>query len=309
MKYSFLIVGILWFTCKISTAQEFIPLWPKDKKPNFNGKIVNDSIANERAWKVGTPGMYAFRVPQAENKGVSILICPGGGFERVSFIYNGFQFAKWFNSIGINVYVLLYRLPHQTDLEQKEIASWQDAQRAMRIIRANAANWNLKPDKLGVMGISAGGYVASTLGIHTEDVSAIKDSLDTVSFRPDFMLLLSPVITMKEYAHPGSQKNLLGADTTRERKDQYSNELHVTAQTPPVFMVHAVNDNTVPVQNSLLFYNALMDKKINASIHVFPQGAHGIKLRDNPGSVELWTALCEAWMNEMNITTPIVVKK
>jgi acetyl esterase/lipase len=309
MKNIFLLVGIVCFALKKSGAQEFIPLWPKDKKPNFNGKIIPDSIANERAWKVGTPGMYAFRVPQAENKGVSILICPGGGFERVSYIYNGFQFAKWFNSIGINVYVLLYRLPHQKDLLQKEVASWQDAQRAMRIIRGNAANWNLKPDKIGVMGISAGGYVASTLGTHTEDVSAIKDSLDAVPFKPDFMLLLSPVITMKEYAHPGSKKNLLGADTTKERTDLYSNELHVTAQTPPAFIVHAANDNTVSVQNSLLFYSALINKKVNASIHVFPQGAHGIKLRDNPGSTELWTALCEAWMNEMNITSPIVVKK
>jgi acetyl esterase/lipase len=291
------------------SAQEFIPLWPAAKKPNFNGTVVNDSIANERIWKVGTPGMYAFRVPQSENKGVSILICPGGGFERVSYIYNGFQFAKWFNSIGINVYVLLYRLPHQADLQRREIAAWQDAQRAMRILRANANKWDLQPNKIGVMGISAGGYVASTLGTHTEDVSAIDDSLDRVSFRPDFMLLLSPVITMKQYAHPGSKKNLLGSDTTRERADKYSNELHVTAQTPPAFIVHAANDNTVPVQNSLLFYSALVDKKINASLHVFPQGAHGIKLRDNPGSVEQWTSLCEAWMNEMNITTPVIFKR
>src|ERR1700712_524588 len=106
MKKYLIICAVLSGCIKMS-AQEFIPLWPKDKKPNFNGTIVKDSIANERAWKVGTPGIYAFTVPQAENKGVSILICPGGGFERVSYIYNGFQFAKWFNSIGINVYVLL----------------------------------------------------------------------------------------------------------------------------------------------------------------------------------------------------------
>ncbi len=309
MKNKLLLLSLVCFAFEISTAQEFIPLWPKDKKLNFNGKVVGDSIANERAWIVGTPGIYAFLVPQAENKGVSIMICPGGGFERVSYIYNGFQFAKWFNSIGINVFVLLYRLPHQKDLQQKEIASWQDAQRAMRVIRGSASKWNLKTDKIGVMGISAGGYVASTLGIHTEDVSAVKDSMDAVSFRPDFMLLLSPVITMKQFAHPGSKKNLLGSDTTMERTAKYSNELQVTAQTPPTFIVHAANDNTVPVQNSLLFYSALIDKKINASLHVFPQGAHGIKLRDNPGSVELWTSLCEAWMNEMNITTPVVIKK
>lgn len=295
--------------CNGLHAQEFIPLWPLGKKPNANGKLVKDSIANERIWKVATPGIYAFPVPAAENKGVSVLICPGGGFERVSYVYNGFQFAKWFNSIGINVFVLLYRLPGQEDLVHRETASLQDAQRAIRIIRANAGNWGLRRDKIGVMGISAGGYVASSLGIHTTDLSAVQDAMDTVSFRPDFMLLLSPVITMDRFAHPGSKRNLLGADTSRQRIVQYSNELHVTPGTPPAFLVHAANDNTVPVQNSLLFYNALIDQKINASLHVFPQGAHGIRLRDNPGSAEWWTSLCEAWMNELHITTPEIYKK
>lgn len=289
-------------------AQQFIPLWPEGKKPNSNGTKITDSVFNERIWRVATPGIYALPVAKADNNGTSVLICPGGGYERVSYIYNGFNFAKWFNSIGVNVFVLVYRLPHQTDLVQRELAPLQDAQRAMRIIRANAAQWNLQPDKIGVMGISAGGHVASTLGTHTNDESAIKDSLDKFSYRPDFMVLLSPVITMGKMAHPGSKKNLLGADTSKAMIEKYSAELNVSAFTPPSFMVHALNDSTVKVQNSLLFYNALVDKKINASLHVFPQGGHGIRLDENPGSTDLWTNLLELWLKETGFVKPIPFK-
>ncbi|GAB2819641.1 hypothetical protein GCM10027043_20270 [Ferruginibacter profundus] len=285
-------------------AQQFIPLWPVGKKPNSNGKKITDSIFNERAWRVADPGIYAFIVPKSDNNGSSVLICPGGGYERVSYVYNGFTFARWFNTLGINVFVLLYRLPNQTDLAQRELAPLQDAQRAMRIIRANAAQWNIKPDKIGVMGISAGGHVASTLGTHVNDESAIKDSLDGYSYRPDFMVLLSPVITMGKYAHPGSKRLFLGADTTAAIVEKYSSELQVSSFTPPTFIVHALNDSTVNVRNSLLFYNALADKKINASIHVFPQGGHGIRLDENPGSTDLWLNLLELWLKETGAVKP-----
>jgi len=289
---------LIFFMLNVS-AQEFIPLWPAGKKPNFNGKIVSDSIFNERIWRVGTPGMYAFTVPKSENKGTTVLICPGGGYERLSHIYNGFQVARWFNTQGINAYVLIYRLPHQQDLQNSETAGLQDAQRAMKMLRAHATEWNLKKDKIGVMGVSAGGHLASMLGTRRENLSTIRDSLDTFSFRPDFMILLSPVISMGVYAHPGSKKNLLGPDTTAEMIRRYSNEFQVSSFTPPVFMVHAQNDSTVSVQNSVMFYKALIDQKIPASIHIFPQGAHGIKLVDNPGSTDLWLQLLNKWLEEM----------
>ncbi|MFL5773320.1 MAG: alpha/beta hydrolase, partial [Flavisolibacter sp.] len=278
-----LVISWFLFTALNTAAQQFIPLWPAGKKPNFNGKIVSDSLFNERIWRVGTPGMYAFPVPKSENKGTAVLICPGGGYERLSHIYNGFQFARWFNAQGINAYVLIYRLPHQQDLQNRETAGLQDAQRAMKMLRAHAAEWNLKTDRIGVMGISAGGHLASTLGTKNQDLSFIRDSLDTVHYRPDFMILLSPVITMGSYAHPGSKRNFLGPDTTQEMIRKFSNELQVSSFTPPVFMVHAQNDSTVNVQNSIMFYKALIDKNIPASIHIFPQGGHGIKLVDNPG--------------------------
>ena len=286
-------------------AQNFIPLWPEGKKPNFNGHQITDSIYNERIWRVATPGFYCFPANKDENTGTSILICPGGGYERVSYIYNGFNFAKWFNTLGINVYVLIYRLPHQQDLQQRELAPLQDAQRAMKIIRSNSSQWNINVNKVGVMGISAGGHVATMLGTHLDNVSSIKDLLDTVNSSPDFMILLSPVVTMGEFAHQGSKKNFLGSDTSKAMIEAYSNELQVTQATPPAFMVHAFNDKTVNVKNSLLFYQALIDNNINASIHVFPQGGHGIRLDENPGSTDLWTDLLERWLKEMKFVTPI----
>lgn len=303
-----LIIALCLLYCSNIRAQEFIPLWPEGKKPNNNGKKITDSLYNERIWRVATPGIYAFIVPASVNNGTSILICPGGGYERVSHIYNGFTFAKRFNSRGINVFVLIYRLPNQTDLQQRQLAPLQDAQRAMRIIRTNAAKWNLKTDKIGVMGISAGGHVASTLGTHFEDVSSIKDALDTVSYHPGFMILLSPVITMGKYAHPISRKLFIGPDSTKEMIERYSNELQVSSATPSTFIIHAFNDSTVNVRNSVLFYNALLEKKVNSSIHIFPQGGHGIRLNDNPGSTDLWLNLLEMWLKEMGFVIPIPFK-
>lgn len=155
------------------------------------------------------------------------------------------------------------------------------------------------------MGISAGGHVASTLGTHVEDVSSIRDSLDNVSAKPDFLILLSPVITMGKYAHPGSRKNFLGADTTKVLIEKYSNELQVSANTPPTFLVHAQNDSTVNVRNSLLFYNALIEKGVQASIHIFPQGGHGIGLVDNPGSTDLWLNLLDLWLREKGFASSL----
>ena len=308
MKRLLIFFLVLFISLKQLHAQEFIPLWPKNKKPNFNGTVVIDTIYKDRIWRVGVPGIYTFKVSKEENKGTAVLICPGGSYERLSYLYNGFNLAKWYNTLGINAFVLIYRLPHQKDLQQRDIAPLQDAQRAMKLIRNNAAAWGILRDKVGVMGTSAGGHVATALGTHETDVSGINDAMDTISFRPDFMILLSPVISMGKYAHQPSKKNLLGADPDATAIERNSNELHVTASTPPTFMVHALNDSTVNVQNSLLFYSALLEKKINASIHIFPQGGHGIKLVDNPGSTALWMNLLELWMNEKGFIAPIIKK-
>ncbi len=286
-------------------SQEFIPLWEKGKMPNSKGIILKDDIRNERIYQVGMPGFYAFFPSRQENKGAAVLICPGGGYERLAYIISGTQLAKWFNSIGISAFVLNYRLPNSADLKQREIAPLQDAQRAMRIIRANSEKWQIKTDKIGVLGTSAGGHLAANLGTATEDAAKIGDDLDKQSSAPNFMILISPVITMGEYAHAGSKKNLLGENPSKQLIENYSLERQITATTPPAFIVHAADDKAVSPRNSLLFYNALLDKNISASLHIFPNGGHAIALRNNPGSTETWTNLCEMWLVEMGFIPKI----
>lgn len=289
-------------------AQQFIPLWPDGRKPNFNGKPVTDSIFNERIVRVATPGMYCFPVGQAENTGTAVLICPGGGYARLSHIYNGFNLARWYNTQGIAAFVLIYRLPHQTDLVNRELAPLQDAQRAMKVLRSQAGEWNLVPGRTGVMGTSAGGHLAAQLANATEDVSKINDALDTISYRPDFAVLLSPVITLGEYAHVGSRNNLLGNNASPALIKKYSLENGVTGRNPATFIVHAGNDSTVKVQNSLFYYTSLLQHHVPASYHVFPQGAHSIRVVENPGSADLWTSLLSAWLKEMKLLVPVPFK-
>jgi acetyl esterase/lipase len=280
-------------------AQEFIPLWPTGKMPNTKGRQLKDSINNERLFYVGNPGITAFFPSIQENKQCAVVICPGGGYHHESFQISGFQLAKWFNTMGITAFVLNYRLPIQQDLMHRELAPLQDAERALRIIRANAGKWNLQPNKIGIMGVSAGGHLAAWLGNTTDDVAAIGDSLNGVSFHPDFTILVSPVITMGQYAHKGSRENLLGSNPSKEMMEKYSMELQVKPTTPPCFIADAFNDKAVDPHNSLLFYQALLEKNISTSFHVFPQGGHNIALRNNPGSTQQWTNLCEAWLVEM----------
>jgi len=305
IRLFFNLILFLLITSSAAFSQEFVPLWEKGKMPNSKGIELKDDIRNERIYQVGTPGFYAFFPSVQENKGAAVLICPGGGYERLAYVISGTQLAKWFNSIGISAFVLNYRLPNSPDLKQRETAPLQDAQRAVRIIRANAEKWQIKTDKIGVLGTSAGGHLAANLGTATEDLAKVGDDFDKLPFAPNFMILISPVVTMGEYAHAGSRKNLLGANPSKELIEKYSLEKQVTATTPAAFIVHAADDKVVNPRNSLMFYNALLDKNISASLHIFPHGGHAIALRNNPGSTETWTNLCEMWLTEMGFITQL----
>jgi acetyl esterase/lipase len=292
-----------------ANAQDFIPIWPKNNIPNSRHLKLKDSIANERIYRVMLPGIYAYFPSAQENKRAAVVICPGGGYERLAYVISGIQLAKWFNTMGMSAFVLNYRLPNSPDLIQREIGPLQDAQRAIRYIRANAKTWNIDPDKIGIMGSSSGGHLAASAGTTNNDVSAVKDSVDKVSYKPNFVILVSPVIDLSgTYAHAGSRKNLLGPNADESLAKQYSPQLHVTTATPPCFIVDAVNDKTVNPMNSLLFYQALLQNNVPVSFHAFPQGAHAIALRNNPGSTALWTSLCEMWLNETGIIKDILPK-
>ncbi len=292
----------------LAKAQDFIPLYPEGKIPNSKGLKRKDSIVNERIYRVATPGMYAFFPSKQENKGAAVVICPGGGYERLAYVISGIQLAKWFNILGISAFVLNYRLPNDVDLVHREQAPLQDAQRAIKYIRNNAVNWGIRPDKIGIQGSSAGGHLACLAGTAASDLVKIGDPLDSVSYRPNFMILVSPVVDMDKYAHKGSRKNLLGEQPSPQMINRYSPQLHVNKDTPICFIADAFNDNAVDPHNSLLFFQALLENQIQSCLHVFPQGGHAIALRNNPGSTELWTTLCEKWMVEMSII-PLSVNK
>jgi acetyl esterase/lipase len=301
MPRSKLFLAVL-LTCSLNiNAQEFIPLWPEGRMPNSKRLKMEEIIENERITQVDVPGIYTFFPPKEENKSCAVIICPSGGYDHLTYISGGFQLAKWFNTIGVTAFVLKYRLPASPDLIEPDKAPLQDAQRSMRIIRANAPKWGIQQNKIGVMGTSAGGHLASTLATHCEDVSAIGDSLEKISFHPDFLILVSPVISMGTYTHAGSRNKLLGANPSKELIEKYSNESHVTSATPPSFIVHAANDNSVNPRNSIMFFEALTENNISACLHISPQGAHSISLQNNPGSTELWPSLCQMWLKEMGL--------
>lgn len=298
MKRTLLLTLFLAGLALHTGAQEFIKLWPAGNMPDSKGLQLTDSISNERIHRVGTPGMYAFFPSLQENKHTAILICPGGGYERLAYITSGTQLAKWFNTLGITALVLNYRLPTSPDLKDKANGPVIDAQRALKLIRSNAAKWDIDTTRIGIMGISAGGHLAAMTGTMQKDISNVGDTIDRFSPRPDFTMLLSPVIDMGTYAHKGSRKNLLGPNPDLQTVAQFSPQLRVSTTTPPAFIVHAADDQAVPPKNSLLFYEALLEHKVSAALHIFPHGGHAIGLRNNPGSTQYWPDLCEAWLKE-----------
>ncbi len=283
-------------------AQEFLPIWEKGKMPNSKNLALPDSIANERVYQVGTPGFYVFEPSKAENKGAAVLIIPGGGYARLAYQISGFQLAKWFNTIGITAFVLNHRLPQSPDVKVSYQAPLQDAQRAIRYIRAHADKWGIQKEKVGVMGCSAGAHLSACVSTFTEDWSRVGDELDGVSFMPDFTILISPVISMGDIAHKGSRENLLGKYDTPELRVLFSCDKRVTSQTPPAFVVHAMNDRSVSCLNSIAYFTALKEKDVaKSTLHIFPEGGHSIALRNNPGTTNCWTELAEEWLGEIGV--------
>lgn len=279
-------------------AQEYIPLWPEGKMPNTLGMAVEDTLVNERFRQVGEPGMYAFFPSRDENNGSAILIIPGGGYHHVTYNFSGLQLAKWFNTLGISAFVLKYRLPHSPDLKVRHEGPIQDAERAMQLIRAHADEWGIAKDRIGAQGTSAGGHLAAVLGTAPQDLANIGDAVSQESYTPNFLILVSPVISFVDRPHRGSRRNFLGPDPDPALVEEYSAEKRVSANTPTTFLVHADNDPAVDPMNSLLFAQALMEHDVPVSLHLFPTGKHAIALRNNPGATNLWTTICEEWMKE-----------
>lgn len=287
MKYTFYILAAYILSFSSLSAQKEIKLYPNGPKDS-NGITVPESYRDpEFIINISEPRMIAFPATKEKANGTAVLICPGGGYAGVSQIKEGSEIAKWFNDLGISAFVLYYRMPngHWT------IPS-EDAQTALEIIHKNAKEWNINQNKIGIMGFSAGGHLASTAGTHFK----------TKNQRPAFMILGYPVITMdKGKTHLGSRINLLGENPTDELIKLYSNELQVTKKTPPTFLFLAMDDKTVPVVNSEDFYNALQANHVPAEIHTFDVGGHGFGMRKKGCDAEKWPDLLKEWMKKEDI--------
>jgi acetyl esterase/lipase len=290
----------------VTTAQEItLSLWPAGKVPNYqktNETEKSDTTDIVRISKVQNPEIAVFMPSKKSATGQAVVICPGGGYGILAYNWEGTDIAKWFNSKGITAIVLKYRLPNSKSNIIPDKSPLMDAQRAIRMVRANADKWNIKKDRVGIMGFSAGGHLASTAGTHFDTGNtAAADPIDRLSCRPDFMILMYPVITMsKPTMHSGSRNNLIGQNANSQLANFYSGELNVTKETPPTFLAHATDDNAVPVENSLMFYQALKDNGIPAEMHLYPKGGHGFGLALGIPETESWTDRCIDWMRNLN---------
>lgn len=291
----------------ISTAtmaqNHIIPLWegtpPLQEDMGLEEEVRQENII--RIANVQTPTIEVYLPNKSIATGQAVMIFPGGAYGILAYDWEGTDFAKWLNAQGIAGIVVKYRLPISKSLTDPKEVPLLDAQRAIRLTRANAAEWNINPANVGIMGFSAGGHLASTLSTqYAHELDRSKDEIDLLDARPAFSILVYPVITFQEkYTHGGSKKNLLGENPSPELVDRFSNEKNVTEQTPPTFLVHAQDDTGVPIENSLLYYQALHQHGIPASLHIYPKGGHGFSFGLGKGPVENWRDVLLDWMKAL----------
>ena len=269
-----------------------IPLWPEGV-PNaqVNGGV--ERVEDGRTYNVQIPTLTYFPAPKEIANGTAVIICPGGGYTRLAMAKEGSDLTRMLNRLGVSAFVLKYRLK-----EYGHPAPLQDVLRAIRIVRSRAGELGVRPDRIGVMGSSAGGHLAASAAtLYDVPEGRTGAELDAVSARPTFIALLYPVITMKgAFVHAGSRRSLLGESPKPELVDRLSVELQVTKDTPPAFMVHTEEDTSVPLENSLLFFQALRQFKIDSELHLYEKGPHGFGTRADLGPTSDWPKRWEDWM-------------
>jgi acetyl esterase/lipase len=287
----------------MASAQQEMPLYGADPIPNSKPapnaeKIDSSGVPARYSYsKVSHPTLAVWLPPADKRNGTAVVVCPGGGYVHLAMTHEGTEVAAWLNSLGITAFVLKYRLPSDEIMVDKTIGPLQDAQRAIQLVRQRAGEWGINPSKVGIMGFSAGGHLASTAGTHF--MKPVIANPSGVSLRPDFMILLYPVISFDDsIGHRGSRDALLGRNPSPAQIREYSNELQVTDQTPPTFLVHAEDDKTVPVLNSINFYEALMRHHVPAEMHLYPRGGHGFGMH-NHTTKDLWPERLQNWLDTL----------
>ncbi len=302
MKPCIVILAIS-LTGPVLAQDTILPLWPEEIP---NRVVTDEQEVHEkgdilRISKVQEPSLAVYLPARANANGKAVLIFPGGGYQILAYDWEGTDIAKFFNSKGIAAFVVKYRLPVSRSLTHKYNVPLIDAQRAIRMVRSNSDRWNLESSQIGVIGFSAGGHLASTLGTHYKDtVYAAQDAIDNFSARPDFMILVYPVISFSSGArHQGSKDALLGQDPDSSLTARFSNEMQVDEETPPTILIHAADDAGVPPENSILFFQALKKYNIPAAMHMYPTGGHGFSLATRDPYLSGWTDRVVEWLQAL----------
>lgn len=278
---------IMLLSATIFAQSAPIPLYPKGVPNSKKAPATYAEKTDQNSWitLVTDPTITPYLPAKGTATGTAVIICPGGSYAGLASAHEGKAPAEAFAKQGIAAFVLKYRLPSDQIMVDKTIGPLQDAQRAIQLVREHAAEWGIDPKKIGILGFSAGGHLASTLTTHYS--KAVIDNPNNINLRPDFSLLLYPVITFGEFTHAGSKENLVGKNPSAELVELYSNEKQITNDTPPCFLVHAEDDNVVPVQNSIMFYEQLMAHKVKGEMHIYQAGGHGFGL-NNPTTKDMW---------------------
>jgi acetyl esterase/lipase len=281
-------------------APKEMMLWPADHPANQGDepKTVDSPEWTERVTK--SPTLTPFLPEAGKRNGVAVVVCPGGGYSGLAMQKEGLEVAEWLRSNGIAGVVLRYRCGGGKNQQPVPL---QDAQRAIRTVRANAEEWGVDPHRVGILGFSAGGHLASSAATMFEEAqSDSDDTIEKQSSRPDFAVLVYPVITfVDESMHRGSRNNLLGEGASEELAESWSTNRRVTEKTPPTFLVHASDDKGVPVKNSLMFYEALVAKGVPAELHVYEVGGHGFGIFRDKRPADRWPEQLEAWLKHRGI--------
>jgi len=285
----FSIFLILLVPIAMSAQGDIVPLYqgvPDCANEQVEEAAIDDRIGR-RISRVHEPSIEVF-LPKGESNGTGVVICPGGGYKILAYDWEGTRMAEWFSEMGVAAFVLKYRLPHWESSDCRDKVALDDAQTAMKLVRANADKYQIDPDRLGVMGFSAGGHLASTLSTHYDEGS-----------RPDFSILMYPVVTMDpEVTHGGSKTNLLGENPSAQMIEHFSNELQVDENTPPTILIHAADDKAVLPENSIRYYQALLKSGVPAAMHIYESGGHGFSFAEGLGSVENWPQAVETWLDD-----------
>lgn len=295
------LIGLIFLFFNFNYCQEKISIWangvPNQRKSDEVEKIIETEII--RIKNVQNPTLEIYLPSKKIRTDKAVIIFPGGGYQFLAYDWEGTDFAKALNAKGISAFVLKYRLPTSPSIIDPKLAPLQDAQRAIRLVKANSDRWGINIEKIGVLGFSAGGHLASTLGtqFNKKTLKNNFDAIDKISARPYFMALIYPVITFdKKYGHKGSKNSLIGKGDNKKLVSMFSNNLHVNSDTPQCFIIHSADDKAVPVHNSILFYNALIENGISTEMHIFPFGGHGFALAKGKNYLEEWPELLYNWI-------------